>query len=154
IPAPAGNGPSHAVKVALLLPLSGEQEALGKSLQHGAELAVMEMGKENFELMPRDSGASPKQAALAAKEVVANVADMIIGPLFSPTVESLRPIALASGVPVLALSNYWKVADAGTYVVGFSPVEQMQRIAAFAAKKGISKIGILAPSSAYGDLAI
>jgi branched-chain amino acid transport system substrate-binding protein len=149
---PVTNG--RALKAAILLPLSGEQEDLGKSLLHGAELAVMELGNENFELMPRDSGSSPAEAVNAAREALASGARLIIGPLFSSSVEAVKPVAAQAGVPILALSNDWKVAGQGAYLIGFSPIEQVQKIAQFAASQNLNDIAVLAPSSTYGQLAL
>jgi branched-chain amino acid transport system substrate-binding protein len=145
---------SRGIKAAILLPLSGEQETLGKSLLHGAELAVMELSRENFELMPRDSGSSPAEAIAAAQEALNGGAKLIIGPLFSSSVEAVKPLAAQAGVPVLALSNDWKVAGNGAWLVGFSPAEQVQKIVQFAASQNINDVAVLAPSSTYGELVL
>jgi ABC-type branched-subunit amino acid transport system substrate-binding protein len=144
----------RAMKVALLLPLSGEQASLGKNLMNGAEMATMELGRESFELMPRDSGATPQEAQRAANEAIRAGAQLVIGPLFSTSVEAVKPITAQASVPMLALSNDGSVAGSGVYVMGFSPVEQVQRITGFAAAKGLRAIAILAPSSLYGDLVV
>jgi branched-chain amino acid transport system substrate-binding protein len=154
VPSKAPAPKTNALKVAILLPLSGEQEELGKSLLHGAELAVMELANENFELMPRDSGSSPSEAVAAARDALANGARLIIGPLFSSSVEAVKPVAAQSGVSILALSNDWKVAGNGAYLVGFSPLEQVQKIAQFAASQNLNDIAVLAPSSTYGQMAL
>jgi ABC-type branched-subunit amino acid transport system substrate-binding protein len=146
--------PGRAIKVALLLPLSGDQAAFGKNLMNGAELATVELGRESFELMPRDSGTTPQQAAKAASDAIAAGAQLIIGPLFSSSVEAVKPVANAMRVPVIALSNDWNNAGNGVYVLGFSPAEQVARVAGYAASKGMTELGVLAPSSPYGDLVV
>ncbi len=146
--------PTAAVKVALILPLSGTDAAFGKSLQHAAELAVMDIGHGAFELMPRDSRATPSVARDAARDVLARGAQIIVGPLYSGSVAAVKPLAAAAGAPVLALSNDATVAGGGAWLMGFSPVEQVRRVASHAAARGIRNIAVLAPSTLYGDLAL
>src|SRR5262245_4269496 len=55
------------IKVALLLPLSGDQAALGESLLQAAQLALFEAPDSNVELVVRDTGDSSYGAAQAAQ---------------------------------------------------------------------------------------
>lgn len=144
---------SRAVKVALLLPLSGKNAAMGKSFQDAAQMAVNDLSADNFELIPRDSGASPAEAVRAATLAMEEGAQIIIGPVFSESAAEVKTY-IAGRVPVLALTNDANVAGNGTYVLGFSPAQQVQRALQYAAAKGIRTIAILAPSSIYGDIAV
>lgn len=148
------SAPPRAVKVGLILPLSGDKASLGKSFLDAAQLAVLDLGGEAFDLIPRDGGADAATAGKAAEDVLNEGATLIIGPLFSDAVPAVRNAASARRVPVLTLSNDVQVAGGGTYVLGFSPAEQLQRLAEFAAARGITNIAVLAPSSSYGELAL
>jgi ABC-type branched-subunit amino acid transport system substrate-binding protein len=147
---PAGNAP---VKVALLLPLSGSNASLGKSFQDAAQMAVTDLSADNFELMPKDSGVSATDTIRAAQDAVSEGAQIIIGPVFSERVADVKT-AMTGKVPVLALSNDPNVAGNGTYVLGFSPTQQVQRALQYAQTRGIHNIAILAPTSIYGDIAV
>lgn len=144
---------AKAVKVALLLPLSGKNASIGKSFQDAAQMAVNDLSADNFELIPRDSGASPTEAVRAATLAMEEGAQIIIGPVFSESAAEVKTF-VAGRVPVLALTNDANVAGNGTYVLGFSPTQQVQRALQYAAAKGIRTIAILAPSSIYGDMAV
>src|SRR5882757_6406728 len=48
---------SQEAKVALLLPLSGQNAAIGRALMQAAEMGVFDSGDDNFNLVVRDSAA-------------------------------------------------------------------------------------------------
>ena len=64
-PAPAP-GP-QAIKVAVLLPLSGANADLGKAMLEAAQLALFTMGGDNLTLVPRDTSGTAQGAADAAQ---------------------------------------------------------------------------------------
>ena len=55
--------------------------------------------------MTADEGASPADAAAAASKLLDQGAEIIIGPLFGPSVTAVAPLARDKGVPVLAFST-------------------------------------------------
>ena len=150
---PAQSKPTAAVKVGLLLPLSGKNAAMGKSFQDAAQMAVNDLSADNFELIPKDSGMSASDTARAVNDAMSEGAQLFIGPVYSDRVVDVKNM-LAGKVPVLALSNDANVAGGGTYVLGFSPAQQVTRALQYAASKGVRNIAILAPSSIYGDIAV
>lgn len=139
------------VKVALLLPLSGPQHELGESMLQAAQLALFDMGYQSFELMPRDTGSNPGEAAQAARSALAEGAQLILGPLFAADVRAVKPVAAAANVNVVAFSTDWTLAGGNTFVMGFLPFGQVARVAGYAASQGYGRIGIIAPESQYGD---
>lgn len=145
-PAEAG-GP----RVALLLPLSGRDAALGQQLLEAAELALFDMADERFELMPLDTGGTPAGAAAAAERAVADGARMILGPLFGTEAQAVAPIARRAGVNVVTLSNDQAVAGDGVFVFGFLPRAQIDRLIAYAASRDLKRFAVLAPRGGFGD---
>lgn len=141
------------VKVALLLPMTGANAAMGKSFQDAAQMAVNDLSADNFELMPKDSGTGLAETTRAVNDAVSDGAQIIIGPVFSDRVADVKGI-VGGKIPVLALSNDANVAGGGTYVLGFSPAQQVQRALQYAGSKGIRSIAILAPATIYGDIAV
>ena len=57
---------------------------------------------------------------------------MILGPLFNQAVTAVTPIAAAADVRVLAFSNVASAAAPGTYLLGFRPEEQVERVVRYA----------------------
>lgn len=153
-PAPsAASKPASAVKVGLLLPLSGKNAALGKSFQDAAQMAVNDLSADNFELIPKDIGSTSNDISRAANDALSEGAQLIIGPVFADHVKGVKQV-IGGKVPVLALSNDANVAGGGTYILGFSPAQQVQRALQYASSKGVQRIAVLAPHSTYGDMAV
>lgn len=144
IPPPRNDG---AVKAAILLPLSGPNAALGQSMLQAAQLAVFDLGYEGLELVPQDTASGAGNAAGAA---IADGADIILGPLFADDVRAAKSAATGRNIPVLAFSTDWSLAGGNTYIMGFVPFGQVERIAAFAATRGLKRAGIATPADAYG----
>jgi ABC-type branched-subunit amino acid transport system substrate-binding protein len=142
------------VKVALLVPLSGKNEELGQAMLQAAQLALFDMGNASFQLMPHDTGASPEDAQKAAREAIEEGCQLILGPLFSSDVRAIRYIAARAGVNVISFSTDWTVAGDNIFIMGFTPFEQVQRVAEFAALRGMRHIGVLAPQNDYGNVVV
>ncbi|MER2520597.1 MAG: penicillin-binding protein activator [Bdellovibrionales bacterium] len=139
-------------KAAILLPLSGPHASLGQTMLNAAQQAVFDTEATGFELMPRDTGSGGEKAELAAKDAIANGAQILIGPLFAANVPAVRAIAQQANLNVLALSSDASKAERGVYIMGFSPKEQVERIIAFAATKGLRRFAALLPRDSYGEL--
>ncbi len=140
------------MKVGLLLPLSGSRAALGQALQNAAQMAVFDDNGAQLDLMARDSGDTPEQAARAAQDLLGKNVSIIVGPLFAQQVAAVKPIAAARNIPLLALSNDMSQAASGTYLLGFAPGPQITRAADFACAQGSKRFVALLPSGGYGDV--
>ncbi len=137
-------------KVALLLPLSGPQKAIGKHLSQAAHMAVFEKNDKDFVLTFYDTKADPAEAALVAQQAVNDNAHLIIGPLFSNT--SLAVYQRIQGrVPLISLSNNEAIAKDRLYPFGFQVKDQMSRLFAFLAEQHKNHLVLLVPQSQYGE---
>jgi len=143
-----------SVKVGLLLPLSGEHAALGQAMLQSAQIALFDVGFNQFELMPRDTAGTSDGAREAAREVIRDGAQMILGPVFSHSVSAVRSIAGRSNVNVIAFSTDWTKAGSNTFIMGFLPFDQIERIIDFATQQGYQRIGVIAPRTAYGNAVV
>jgi len=140
-----------SVKVGLLVPLSGPHGALGQAMLQSAQLALFDMGYDSFELLPRDTNTGAQMAAQSAVEAGAQ---LILGPVFAQDVRAARPVARRYNVNMISFSTDWSLANSNTYVMGFLPFAQVQRIAEYAAMQGYRSIGVLAPENDYGNAVI
>ncbi len=155
--APAAQTPAQGinrrpVKVGLLLPLSGSHATLGQAMLNAAQMAVFDVGSETFELMPRDTGGTPSGAQAATRAALQDGAEIILGPLFSEEVKAARPLVEGGNVNMIAFSTDWTAAGGNTFIMGFLPFDQIERVAKFAAAQNIQSSGIIAPSSEYGNV--
>ncbi len=139
-----------AIPVALLVPLSGPNANLGSALLDAAQIALFDFGDDKLSLMPRDTKGTPEGAAEAAQAVLAEGAQLIIGPVFAADVPAVAGVARLSNVPVLTFSTDRSVAGNGVWLLGLTPEEQVERVVGFARAKGLSRFGALGPDTPYG----
>jgi branched-chain amino acid transport system substrate-binding protein len=141
-----------AVKVALLLPLSGPNAELGKAMLDAAQLALFTTGSDRLALVPRDTTGSADGAAAAARAVIAEGAKLIIGPLITDEVVAVKPIAQAANVNVIAFATKTEVAGGNVFLMGFLPRQEVAREVSYAREQGLTRFAALAPNSPYGHL--
>lgn len=146
--APAETG---ATKIGLLLPLSGQQAALGRTLLQAAEMGLFEVGDDKFTLLVEDT-ATTAGAETAARKLLAGGANILLGPVFSTDTRKIAPIATGAHIPVLAFTNDRSAAQPGVYVMGVTPQDEVQRVIQYAASQGMQRFAILAPTSPYGNI--
>lgn len=149
-PAPAAD----AVRVGLLLPLSGAQAGLGKAMLKAAELALFDLGDQRFELLSYDTKGTPEGAEAAARTALGDGSRFLLGPLLSSSARAVAPVANAAGVPVVSFSSDRTVAGSGVYVLGFTPEAEVRRVMGHAADAGLSRIAVLAPQDGYGNAVV
>ena len=145
---------SEEVRVGLLLPLTGPAADLGQDMLRAAQMALFDAGPNSVVLLPRDTRGSAEGAGFAARELLNEGAEILVGPLFSQAVKEVTPIAQAADVRVIAFSNVTSVADQGTYLLGFRPEEQVDRVVQYALDQGVEVFAGLAPDDAYGQTAM
>lgn len=159
-PAPQPQAPSAAlapapldtsVKIGLLLPLSGQQGGLGRSLLQAAEMGLFEVGSERFTLLVEDT-ATAAGAEAAARKLLAGGAKVILGPVFGPEARRIAPIAQGARVPLLAFTNDRSAAQPGLYIMGVTPQAQVDRVVSYAVSQGKRRFAILSPASPYGTI--
>ena len=140
------------VKVAILLPLSGPQAKVGEALLQSAQLALFDVGYNNFNLIPRDTKGTRAGASAAANTAINDGAQIILGPLFSSSVRAVKAIAKPRNVNVIAFSTDWTLADNNTFMMGFMPFSQVERVTEYAIENGYKNFALVAPTDKYGNL--
>jgi len=137
-------------RIALLIPVTGPNAALGAELQKGAELALFSVRNPRVELLVFDTHGDGPEAA-ASQAVVAG-ADIVVGPLFSDAVVSARRIARQANIPMLALSNNLKIAGSGSWLLGYLPEQQVDVLLGHALTTGGNRVGIIAEDAPFGQV--
>lgn len=140
------------VRVALLVPLSGQAASVGQQLKDAAEMALFDQREARLVLLPKDTASTPEGAAKAAREAIAEGAELIVGPLFAAHVSAVNEAAKQASVPVLTFSNDVSVAAPGTYVLGIAPRLEVRAVVEFALSHGHRRVAALLPDSDYGRL--
>lgn len=140
------------LKVALLVPLSGANADLGKSMLEAAQLALFTTASSTLTLIPRDTGGTPQGAAAAARSALTEGARLIIGPLLAAEAEAVKPIAQGAKVNVIAFTTATQLAGDNLFLMGFLPRQEVVREVSFAHERGLGRFAALVPNSPYGRL--
>ncbi len=143
-------GAEDTVRVALLVPLSGPNAAIGRALLDAAQLALFDVADDPFVLVPRDTGTSPEDADRAAQSAISEGARLIIGPLFAADAPVVAQRARAAGVNMVSLSNDRTIAAPDLFILGLTPQSQIARVIEFARSRGLSRYAALLPNNAFG----
>lgn len=137
------------VRVGLLLPFSlRPQDA--SALYNAAELALFDHGSPNTLLIPRDAGADEASANAAARALVNDGADIIIGPVLREGVAGAAGAVRGQNIPVIGFSSDRTIGGNGVYLLSFQLEDEISRIVAYAAERNVRSIALLAPSNEYG----
>lgn len=137
------------VRVGLLLPFSLRPQDAA-SLYNAAELALFELGNQNTLLIPRDAGSTEASANAAAQALIADGADIIVGPVLREGVTGAGEAATARNIPVIGFSSDRMVGGNGVYLLSFQLEDEVLRLVSYAASQNIRSIALLAPANDYG----
>lgn len=151
-PAETGSLPQDEQRnrVALLVPITGPNAAVGQSIANAANLALLDTGGARVRVTTYDTGPG---AAAAAARALADGNRLMLGPLLADEVRAVSAAARPAGVPVIAFSNDTTVAGNGTFLMGFSPTQSIDRVVRYARTRGIDRFAGLMPSGTYGRTA-
>ncbi|MFC7736472.1 penicillin-binding protein activator [Roseomonas sp. GCM10028921] len=136
-------------RVAVLLPLSGPQGALGQPMLNAATMALFDSGVRGVELLPRDTAGSAGGASEAVRGAIADGVRVVVGPLTGPETAAAAGQARAAGVPVLAFTNDADQGGNGVWVTGLTPGQQVRRLLATAQSAGIRRVGLAGPDGPF-----
>lgn len=137
-------------RVALLVPLSGSNAGVGRSIANATQLALLDARSQQVRITNYDTATG---AAAAANRAIAEGAQLILGPLLADDVRAVTPIARRAGVPVISFSNDVSLGGNGTYVLGYAPSQSIERVVGFARSQGVTNFGGLVPNALYGSRA-
>ncbi len=147
-PAGYATAAARGKTVAILLPLTGPNAALGAAMLKAAQLMLATPGSPR--LLAEDTGGTAAGAMMAAQKVLTAGAGMILGPLTAAETAAVAGPARDAGVPVLAFTNDTRAASGGVWTLGLTPAEQVQTLAAAAAAQGKTRFAALLPDNDFG----
>lgn len=141
------------LRVGATLPLSGDYAFVGQAMQHGMELALKELPKDQIKIWYEDEGVVDRAKAMSGfqKLVSTNAVQVVLGSTTN-TVTAYAPTAVRMKIPVISLwDSNASIDSLGDYVfsIGFS-TEIAGEIMAEHAYKNL-KLGKLAIVSAQNE---
>jgi len=137
-------------RVALLVPLSGENAAVGRSIANAATMALLDTNADNLRITTYDTGTD---AGSAAANAIRDGNKLILGPLVREDVQPVLARARPAGVPLVTFSNDTSIAAPDVFVMGHSPEQSITRTVAYASQQGARRFAALMPNGDYGTRA-
>jgi len=137
-------------RVALLVPLSGENAAVGRSIANAAQMAILDTNAQNLRITTYDTGTNPGSAAATA---IRDGNKLILGPLLREDVAPVESQARAARVPLITFSNDTSIAEPDVFVMGHVPEQSIERTVRYARAHGLNRFAALVPNGDYGERA-
>lgn len=140
----------NKIKVGLLLPLSGKNKDLGQSLLNAATLSLFENdGSDSIELVVFDT--KDTNAAATVKEAASRGIKIVIGPVFSNSIEAISDTVKNEKMIALSFSNNMDLSSKkGIFLMGFFPEQQIEKIVSYSISRKRNNFSIIAPNNQYG----
>ena len=137
-------------RVALLVPTSGPNAAVGQSIANAATMALLDTNATNLRVTTYDTAANPGEAAQRA---VRDGNRLILGPLLSSEIGPVRAVAEPVKVPLISFSNDETAATRNIFLMGHLPGQSVTRVVTYAAGQGVKTFAAVVPRGDYGQRA-
>jgi len=131
------------IKIGLLIPLSGKQNEIGKSILKSTRLALNKIDNSNIEIIPKDTGNNPKKTLSAAKELGEEGVKIVIGPVFNKNLIYLNEL---KKMVFLSLTNKNINNPKNVISAGINASSQLKTIIKFQKLNDINKTVFLIPN--------
>ncbi|OYZ34405.1 MAG: penicillin-binding protein activator, partial [Novosphingobium sp. 16-62-11] len=111
-------------RVALLVPMTGANAAVGQSIANAATMALLDTNAANLRITTYDTATG---AGTAAARAISDGNKLILGPLLADDVTQVSNVARTSRVPMITYSNDSAVASRDVFVMGQAPGQSIAR---------------------------
>jgi len=135
-------------RVALLVPLTGPNAAVGQSIANAANMALLDTSAANLRITTYDTGTGADSAAARA---LADGNKLILGPLLGDDVRPVLARARPAKVPLITFSNDTSVAAKDVFVMGVVPEQSIGRTVDYAVSQGSRRFAAIVPNGEYGS---
>ena len=136
------------IKIGLLVPITGQNSAIGKSIIKSVRLAINKINNPSIEIFPKDTASSPEITLRNAKELYETGVKIIIGPVFNKNLIYLDEL---KEIIFLSLTN--KIIDNPKNIIsaGINAGSQLNTISKFQKLNEIKKTIFLIPKENYKE---
>jgi len=136
------------IKIGLLVPLSGKQSDIGKSIMQSVRLAINKINNPNIKILPKDTKNDPVKTLAAAKELEREGVKIVIGPIFNNNLIYLDEL---KEMIFLSLTNKNINNPKNVISAGINASSQIKTIMKFKEMNNINKTIFLIPNSNFQD---
>jgi len=136
------------INIGLLIPLSGEQKEIGKSILQSVRLAINKIDNSNIQIIPKDTKDDPTRTLAAAKELKLKGVKIVIGPIFNKNLIYLDEL---KEMIFLSLTNKNIKNPKNVISAGINARSQINTIVKFKNQNDINKTIFLIPDSDFKE---
>jgi len=136
------------IKIGLLIPLSGNQSDVGKSILQSIRLAINKIDNRNIEILPKNTKNDPLETLVAAKELKLEGVKIVIGPVFNSNLAYLDEL---NEMIFLSLTNKNINNPKNIISAGINASSQIKTIMKFIKMNDIKKTIFLIPNSNFKE---
>ena len=136
------------IKIGLLIPLSGNNSNIGKSILQSSRLAINKIDNPNIEILPKDTKNDPVETLNAAKDLKSKGVKIVIGPVFNNNLLYLDEL---SDMIFLSLTNKNIKNPKNVISAGINASSQIKTIMKFKKMNNINKTIFLIPNNSFKD---
>ena len=139
---------TSAQNIAVLLPTSGPNGAVGRAIRPAIEAATMQYGTSNTRVDFYDTGTG--DVAQTIRSAVASNPRVIIGPVFAENAKILRDIK-PSDIPALSFTSDVSAVGDGVFSMSVLPTNTIESAIQEMRARGGQNFIIIAPNTASGQ---
>lgn len=135
-------------KMAVMLPLTGQNAAAGRAIRTSIETAVLQNAPQSLAVSFHDTAANPSETIT---QVLATTPEIIVGPVFAGDARMLREMKPET-LPVLSFTSDETALGGGVMTMALMPNNSVEAIVKEMSDDGVKNFVILAPETASGRL--
>ena len=137
---------NEKIRIGLLAPLSGEYRELGQSIIKSTRMALNDIGADNIEIYPMDTGIDPNQTLQSAIKLKNKGIKIFLGPIFFKSLIYLNQI---EDVVFLSFTNKTTNLPKNVISSGVNSLSQLNAIKKFLEISEVEKTIFLTPDLEY-----
>ena len=134
------------IKIGLLVPLTGKNSDIGRSIINSTRLAINKINNTSIEIIPKDTESNPNSTLKSAKELYELGVKIIIGPVFNENQEYLDEL---NEITFLSFTNKSTNSSNNIINAGINANSQIKAIKKFIKLNKIKKTIFLTPDVNY-----
>ena len=137
---------NEKIKIGLLVPLTGKNSEIGRSIINSTRLAIDKINNPSIEIIPKDTESNPNSTLKSAKELYELGVKIIIGPVFNENQEYLDEL---KEITFLSFTNKSDNSSNNIINAGINATSQIKAIKKFIELNKIKKTIFLTPDVNY-----
>tara|TARA_Y100000741_G_C18243427_1_gene554535 strand:+ start:14 stop:1168 length:1155 start_codon:yes stop_codon:yes gene_type:complete len=137
---------SEKIKLGLLVPITGSNAYIGKSIIKATRMAVNKINYPNLIIIPKDTGSNPNQTLLSANEFKDEGINLVIGPVFQDNLIFLDQL---NEMTFLSLTNKNYKNPKNVISAGINAESQINTINNFLKNENLNNTLILIPDNDF-----